>query len=184
MNWFETLKHRQSLRKFGNKARKSAYERSFIDLERAKTVAIMLNINQFNSRDLIILTDYINKLEEEGKKVYVLEMNFKRKSEPMFTESNHSSLFISLENINWLGHPSSDTLKMINKLNCDILVNLDTSEKLTSRFICGLSNAKTRVGLYGEAYEPYYELMVEIPEDISLKEMLLEIEKYLRMIEK
>lgn len=183
MNWAQSVRHRYSLKLFNKRARKIEFPHDFVDLDRAKTIGFIVNINLLQPKDLIALTDFLTKLEDTGKDVFIVEINFKRKSEPMFNETI-KSIFINPEHVNWLGFPAIGRLQEINKQKSDILLNLDVSEKMTSRFICGLSNAKTRVGMYEEGYEEYYELMLEISPETKLKDMLSHLETYLKMIEK
>jgi hypothetical protein len=183
MNWIESIRHRQSLRVFGNRSRKVKFPHEFVDLDMAKQVAFVVNMSQFEARDLIVLTDFITKLEEHGKKVLIVEVNLKRKSEPMFNQTV-ASIFINAEHINWLGFPSTQKMAEVNQWKPEILINLDTSEILTSRFICGLSNAPTRVGRYEEGFAEYYELMLDVAPETQLKTMLQQFETYLKMLQK
>lgn len=183
MNWIQSLKHRHSLRTFKKRSRKVKFPHQFIALGKAKTVGFIININLYTSEDLILLTHYLTKLEDKGKKIFLVELNFKRKSLPMFTQTNQS-IFINPAHINWMGFPSVQKLKAINTKKCDILLNLDHSENMTSRYICGFSNAKTRVGIHEEEFEKVYELMLQISPETGLKTMLNQFETYLKMIEK
>jgi hypothetical protein len=183
MNWVESIRHKHSLRVFHNRSRKVRFPHEFVDLDHATRVAFLINMGQFEAKDLVVLTDYITKLEEHGKQVMIVELNFKRKSEPIFNDTVES-IFINAQHINWLGFPSTQKMAEVNKWKPDILINLDTSEELTSRFVCGLSNASTRVGRFEEGYEEYYELMLDLAPETHLKTMLAQFETYLKMIEK
>jgi hypothetical protein len=183
MNWLEKIKQKYSLRVYGKRSRKVAFRHDFVDFDHATKIGFILNMNQFNSKDLIVLTDYITKLEDHGKSVVVIELNFQRRTEPMFNETIRS-IFLNRENINWLEFPSLVKMKEINEAGIEIVLNLDTSERMTSRYICGLINAKTRVGMAREGEEEFYELMVELPEDVKLKPMIQQFETYLKMLEK
>lgn len=183
MNWLQNLKQKYSLRTYAKRAQKVRFPHSFVDLERASRIGFILNMNQFNSKDLIVLTDYITKLEDHGKSVVLIELNFQRRTEPMFNETI-KSIFLNREHINWLEFPSVKKMQEVNASQCEILINLDTSERMTSRYVCGFSSAPTRVGIAREGEEQFYELMVELPEDVKLKPMITQFETYLKMLEK
>ncbi|MCB9232248.1 MAG: hypothetical protein H6581_11325 [Bacteroidia bacterium] len=183
MNWIQEYKQKFSLKTFRRKSKKVSFPHDFVDLDRAASVGFIINIGLCTPKDLIVLTDYITKLEEHGKKVFMVEINFLRKSEPMFNETN-KSIFINPSHISWLGFPSREVLKEINANQADILLNLDTSEGLTSHYISGMANARTRAGLYEEELMDFYELMLELPRDTKLKTLLSSFEEYLKMIEK
>jgi hypothetical protein len=183
MNWIQSLKHGYSLKVFEQRARKISFPRAFVDFNKAKSFGFIVNISLFNAEDLVYFTKYITRLEQTGKEVMVVELNFKRKSLPMFKDSA-SSIFINPEQYNWLGLPSLQRVKEMNKANLDLLVDLDTSETMTSRFICGLSNARTRVGLHEDGHEHFYELLLQLPRTTPMSEMLNTFETFTKMIEK
>ena len=183
MNKFQELIKRYSLRIFYKKAKKVHFKHNFVSFEKAKTFAFIININKLSSRELINITEYITRLEDQGKTIYMIELNFKKKTEPMFRD-NVKSIFVNPVNLNWLGFPSRQILEKINSLKIDILLNLDTSEKMTAGFICGLSNAQTRGGIFDENLINFYELMLELPPETRSKELLRQFETYTRMIEK
>ena len=183
MKWLKDYKQKFSLRVFRKRAKNVKFPHKGVDLERAKKIGIIVNMNMMTSKDLIILTDFITRLEDTGKQLILIELNFKRKTEPMFNETNQT-IFINPTQISWLGFPSREALQEINKNKIDILLNLDISDLMTSRFICGLSNASTRAGFFEEGYEEFYEFMLDIPKETKLKELLTSFETYLKMIEK
>lgn len=183
MNWLQSLRHRYSIRVFQQRARKVNFPHAFVDIERGNAIGFIVNIEQLSADDLVYFTKYITQLEDRGKKVVVVEISYRRKSEPMFRESNHS-IFINTEQMNWLQFPSIKRLQELNATNLDILLNLDTSEKMTSRFVCGLSSARTRVGLHEAGYESFYELMLQLPLETRLHKILDTFEYYSKMLEK
>jgi hypothetical protein len=101
----------------------------------------------------------------------------------MFIETI-KSIFLNPSQISWLGIPSLSKMKEINLTRCDIMVNLDPGENLTSKFICGLSNAKMRAGISRPGLEMFYEFLLEIPEDTRLKSLLSQFEHYFKEFEK
>ncbi len=183
MNWLQSLRHRYSVRTFQQRAKRVSFPHQFVDLEKAASVGFIVNIDQFSADDLVYFTKYITHLENKGKSVAVVEITYNRKSLPMFKDSVQS-VFINPAQLNWLFIPSVKRLQELNGLGLDILVNLDTSEKMASRYVCGLSSAKTRVGLYEEDSEAFYELMLQLPPETRLSKILETFEFYSKMLEK
>ena len=183
MNWLQSIRHRYSVKVFSQRAKKVSFPRAFVDLEHANAIGFIVNIEQFSADDLVYFTKYITHLEDRGRKVVVVEISYGRKSEPMFRDSTHS-VFINREQMNYLRFPSIKRLQELNATHLDILVNLDTSDRMTSRFVCGLSNAKTRVGLFEYGHESYYELMLQLPLESKLHKILETFEFYSKMLEK
>ena len=183
MNWLQSIRHRHSLNLFRSRAKKVSFPHKSVGFEAAKTLGFIINIGLISPEELVYFTKYITQLEDAGKKVVVVELNFDRKATPMFTKSI-ASIFVGASDINWLSFPSVDMLKEINRAKCDILFNLDNSERMTSRFICGLSNAKMRVGIYEEEYEEFYELMLQKEPEAKLASILASYETYTKMLNK
>lgn len=183
MNWLQTLKYKLSLMRFRKQAHKVKFAHAFVDLEDARSVGFVINIDQFSADDLVFFTKYFTHLEDRGKAIAIAEITYSRKSMPMFRDSVRS-VFLNPAQMNWLQFPSVKRLQELNGMNLDILVNLDTTERLTARFICGLSNAKTRVGLHEEGFEDYYELMLQLPPETKLHKILDTFEHYSKMLQK
>jgi hypothetical protein len=183
MNWVQSIRHRVSLGKFEKLASKVRFQHRFVDFEVAKTIGFIINIAEFNAENLVYFTQYITKLEDRGKSVVVIELNLDRKAEPMFRDSVRS-VFINAAQVNWLQLPSVPSMKAINGFRLDILVNLDVSELMTARYVCGLSNALTRVGLHAPGDEDFYELMLQLPPETKIQKVLEHFEFYAKMIEK
>ena len=183
INWIREKKRSFSLNRFHKKAEKVKFKHEFVDLKSAVRIGFILNTTNSSAQDLILLTDYISKLEtQQRKEVFVIELNFRRKSQPVFRET-HRSLFVNPKYINWLGFPSMEILKEINSKPTDILIDLDRGSSLTSKFISGLSNARMRAGHHEEELEPFYDLMIS-GQSGSLKDFLAQLEVYMNMLKK
>ena len=183
MNRLQSIKHDHSLKVFRKRARKVAFPHAFVDFSRAETLGYILNVGQINAEDLVFFVKHLQQLEGLGKKVVVVELNLQRDASPMFTTSIES-IFVSSGQVNWLDFPSVSVLKAINAARIDILFNLDTSNRMTSRFISGLSNARMRVGRHESETEGFYELMVQFPAGSTLQEILDASETFTNKLEK
>ncbi len=183
MNWIQSIKRAQSIKVFQSRVKSVKFPHCFVDFDRAGSLGFIINTSLISGEELVTFTKYITRLEEQGKKVLLIEINLRRKSEPIFSGSSRS-IFIHPGLINWLDFPSVSLLQDINKFNADILFNLDTSKRMTSRFICGFSNAAMRVGIDEEKYKGYYELMLQIESGAKLKNILNSFEQYSKMLKK
>ncbi|MBX7240603.1 MAG: hypothetical protein K1X92_02555 [Bacteroidia bacterium] len=154
----------------------------FISLSNAKSIGLLINVNQCNTEDLKDVHHYIDAFKAKGVTVVLFELNFIKKSIPGFKTSAHS-VFINPEKINWLDFPNATAQSQIAQHKVDILINFDTSDKMTSHYICALANAKTRTGIHREGLESFYELMVSFKEN-RFKKMVPHFEHYLKMLEK
>lgn len=174
--WFINRKIK-SLTLVGKKIR-----HDFISLNNAKSIGLVINANQCNPEDLKDIHHYIDSFKTKGVTVTIFEINFTKKSTASFKTSAHS-VFINPETMNWLGFPTSSVQNQIAQYKVDILINLDVSDNITSHFVCGLANAKTRTGIYREGMEVFYELMVSFKEN-RFRKMIPNFEHYLKMLQK
>ena len=182
MSWIGDIMKKLALRSFLKKARKFKYPHAGTSLKKAKRIGAIINVTESNPKDLIALTEFITSLEKNGKNTVMIELNFQRKADPMFSEKTNA-VFIGRKNVNWLGLPSRELVKEINGKNLDVLLDFDMTETQTARFISGFSNARTRVGLYETELERFYELMIEKPKSVQIKPIIEAYEHYLNLLE-
>lgn len=179
----ETIKNyfrNRKLRELVTQGKKNIHD--FVSLNKAKSVALLINVNQCNTEDLKDVHRYIDDFKAKGINVVLFELNYNKKSTPAFGTSAHS-VFINPDKINWYDCPTGQAQSQIAQHKVDILINFDTSEHLTSHFVCGLANAKTRTGVYHEGMESFYEVMVNFKEN-RFKKMTPNFEHFLRMLDK
>lgn len=158
------------------------FTHDFIDVEKAKSIGLLINVNQCSPEDIKDIHAYMDATRAKGMKVIVFELNYLKKSTPAFSTSAHS-VFINPEKTNWLDCPTSSVQGLIAQYDMDILLNFDTSESMTSHYVSAISHARTRTAVYKEGFENFYEMMVAFKEN-RFKKMLHNFEHFLKMIEK
>jgi hypothetical protein len=183
MSWFERQKANLARYFYHRRSRKSRPKHDFVSLGKAQKIGILIHVNVFNLRLTKQIAEYVTHLEKNGKQVYIIELNTKKNADPVFSDIK-LSIFLNIKYFNWLGIPDHFGLAKINKHHLDILIDLDTSDSLFSRFVTGLSNARMRVGIHREGTEPYYDMMIAVKPDTPSDTMLSQIENYLNMIHK
>lgn len=180
------LKEKFSKRKLKSLDKQPAVKREFIDIDKAKEIGMIINMNICSVEDIKLLRKYINQLKKDSKKVFLIELNFMKKSSPEFT-SSVDSVFINPSKINWFDFPSSAVQGKIKQRSLDILMNFDASDRLTSKYVCSFANAKTRTGTLTAGFENCYELMVDIPPNLNgntIPTMIKQYDYFLKMLEK
>lgn len=158
-------------------------KRDFVSLSKAKTIALIININQCNPEDIKDIHKYIDDMRAKGVTVVVIEINYVKKSVAAFGKSAHS-VFVSPEKTNWYDCPQAAIQQQITQHKVDILLNFDTSEHMTAHFICAMSHAKNRMGAYHEQTQSFYEIMLADLKETRFKKVLPLYEHFLKMLEK
>lgn len=183
MNWFERIKQKLSYLKVQQLERNSRPHRDFVDIERAHKVGLILNAGSCTADEMRTFRQYMEDLKRQRKQVYVVEINFNKKSESQFSHSAES-VFLNPARLNWLDFPRQDAEIQIRNLDLDVLIDLDPSDRMTSRYVCSLSKARTRAGRHREGLESCYELMIDGKNPLGIPRMIETYTHFLSMIEK
>lgn len=182
MSFWQNIKSNLSLKRIVGLEKTKPYKHDFVDIERARTVGIIVNMNQCSREDQDALMKYIRTLLKEAKAVTVIEINFDKKAVPQFN-TEVPSIFINPAKINWLDYPEQAIESQIRRHEFDILLNFDASERMTSKYVCGMAKVKTRAGMYVDGLESCYELMLT-PDSKRVREMIPQFDHFLQMLEK
>lgn len=186
MNLVNQLKDNFTKRKMRQLDNRKRQAREFVDLEKAKNIGMIINVNECDTEDIKQLNKYTAKLKRDQKRVFIIEINYLKKSEPALTQSG-DGVFINPSKLNWVDFPVPTIEEKIKDFPLDILMNFDSSEKMTAKYVLNFANAKTRTGPHVEGFEYCYELMVHLPETTSgnrLQGMINQFDYFLKMIEK
>lgn len=183
MSWFERQKEKLARYFYKRRSEKIRPRHDFVSLRQAKKVGILIHVNFFNLRYTKQIADFVTRLEQEGKQVYIIELNTKNNADSVFSDIK-LSVFLNRKYFNWLKIPNHFATAKVNKHHLDILIDLDSSEESYSRFLTGLSNARMRVGFHREGAERYYDLMIAMNPAAPVGSLLEQIENYLNMLQK
>lgn len=181
MEWLSDLKDKFSKRRIKNLERAKEYARDFVDMDTARKIGVIINVTDTNLADLKLIEAYVQTLRKRGKNLMVIELNFDKKSEAYYTDTEE--MFVNPAKLNWLDYPNPNIESRIMKEEMDILMDFDNSNRMTSRYLCGLSRAKTRTGIHRAGYESCYELMINRAEAADMKALIKEFDFFLNMID-
>lgn len=182
MEWLNDIKEKYSKRRIRNLDRSEEYSRDFVDIESAKRIGIIVNMNSISPDDLSLLKNYIDALKKRKKKLLLIEINFHKKSESEFS-SEKDAVFINPAKLNWLDYPTPKIEDKIRKTELDILMDFDFSSRMTSKYVCSMARAKTRTGVHREGFESCYELMIDHGAEQNMKAIIKEFDYFLNMID-
>ncbi|MEZ4688264.1 MAG: hypothetical protein R3B47_20050 [Bacteroidia bacterium] len=187
MSFVSRFKSLLTRRAFKNASSKSAgkIHHDFVDLEEARRVGFIVNTQNTSQSDSSKLSQYISRLKQAGKETFLIEINFQKKSTPAFKNIS-DGIFINPEKLNWLDLPNHQVETQMLQKELDILMNFDSSPRVTASYLCTLANARTRTGLHVEGQEDCYELMLSLPEANGTKapSVLDQFDHYLKELVK
>ena len=183
MMWIDRFRQKLASKRLKQFEENGNYDRDFIQLDNAKKIGIIINVTDFLPEDFKQFLAYAKNLQKQNKSLFLIELNFGKKSAPHF-QYTFDSIFINPSKLNWLGYPNSDILHKIQKRELDILINFDQSLNTTSKFLCSIANAKTRTGIRQEGYESCYELMIDQEGTNQMQHLIQTFDGVLSMIKK
>lgn len=183
MMWIERFRKKLARRRLRQFEKSGKYPRDFVELGNAKKIGIIINVTDFLADDFKQFLEYTNNLQKQNKDLFLIEVNFSRKSAPHFRYT-FDSIFINPSKLNWLEYPNTEMVQQIQKRELDILINFDQSLHPTSKYLCSVANAKTRTGIHQEGFESCYELMIEQEGTNQMQHLIQTFDGVLNMIKK
>lgn len=137
-----------------NQLKKNKTVRKSTAYKKAETVGILFSVEDKKKHDEV--KEFIQKLQQDGKKVQVLEFLPEKKENPEFMFD-----FFTVKDISFWGQIESDKTLRFSDTAFDYLFCLDTKLNPMISYILARSKSKCRVGKYTESSQPLFELMID-----------------------
>jgi hypothetical protein len=153
--------------------RKSTIKRASTAYKHAESVGIIFSVEDRTKHDNI--KDFIKRLEQDGKKVQVLEFLPKKKENYEFLFD-----FFTLEDLSFWGNITSERAVKFSNTAFDYLFYIDSQSNPLVLNLLARSKAHCRVGKFNEADSPYFEMMIE--DNGSTKTLIDNVYKYTRQL--
>lgn len=154
-------------------------QKAAVNFEEAETIALIFDAT--NKEEFEIVKKYIKKLKENKRKVRAIGF-YDGKEEPTLMSSKLEYDFFSRKQLKWYLKPNDPIVENFILEPFDLLINLCMNYKTPLLYVTALSRAKFKVGKEHSKYAPYYDLMLNIDENLGLQEFITLAEKYLNMI--
>lgn len=137
-----------------NQLKKNKSLRKSTDYKKAETIGILFSVEDKKKHDEV--KEFIQKLQQDGKKVQVLEFLPEKKENPEFMFD-----FFTLKDVSFWGKIESAKTLKFSDTSFDYLFCLDTKLNPMISYILARSKSKCRVGKYDENVESLFELMID-----------------------
>jgi hypothetical protein len=137
-----------------NQLKKNKAVRKSTDYKKAETVGILFSVEDKKKHDEV--KEFIQKLQQDGKKVQVLEFLPEKKENPEFMFD-----FFTIKDISFWGKIESAKTLKFSDTSFDYLFCIDTKLNPMISYILARSKSKCRVGKYDENVKPLFELMID-----------------------
>jgi hypothetical protein len=153
--------------------RKSSIKRASTSYKHAENIGIIFSVEDRQKHDYI--KDLIKKLEQDGKRVQVLEFLPKKKENYEFLFD-----FFTVEELSFWGNITSEKAVRFSNTAFDYLFYIDSQSNPLVLNLLARSKAHCRIGKFSEADSPYFELMIE--DNGNTKSLIDNVYKYTRQL--
>jgi len=147
--------------------------RSSIPYQQALTVGILFSVEDKQKHEAI--KDFIKLLEQDGKKVSVLEFLPKQKDNYEFKFD-----FFTIKDLSFWGKVNSPDADKFMEIPFDYLYCLDNASNPLIMHLLAKSKAKCRIGKFSREDQPFFELMIE--QNGSVKNLIESMYKYSKQL--
>lgn len=154
-------------------------KKAAVNFEEAETIALIFDAT--NKEEFELVKKYIKKLKDNKRKVRAIGF-YDGKEEPALMSSKLEYDFFSRKQLKWYLKPNDPIVENFILEPFDLLINLCMNYKTPLLYVTALSRAKFKVGKQHPKYAPYYDLMLDVEDNVTLQNFISIAEKYLTMI--
>lgn len=140
--------------RIANQLKKNKAVRGSTAYQKAETIGILFSVEDKKKHDEV--KDFIHKLQQDGKKVQVLEFLPEKKENYEFMFD-----FFTLKDISFWGKIESAKTLKFSETAFDYLFCLDTRLNPMISYVLARSKSKCRVGKFSENDQALFEFMID-----------------------
>ncbi len=154
-------------------------QKSLLGYSQIESIGIIYDASlEENYKQISIL---VKELIQDQKKVKTLGY-FTQKKMPNHCFSQLTFEFCDKKCFLWNQKPGKQNVKDFINSNYDVLIDLTPSSFYHVKYLMALSKPQMRSGIYADKYVDLYDLMLQVDENNSLKQIIEHVFYYLKMI--
>jgi hypothetical protein len=178
---FKTFRENIGYYILNKKAQKVHREAQFINLDNAKRIGIIANLDSIEKYKTVF--SFIDWLHEQKKLVYIVSFIDNEGYKSFFPRTS-THLFFSKKNITWFGKPKNLDYKNFIDQPFDILIDTSLKQILPFHYLVALSKARFKIGRHS-AMHKYYDFTIDLKdENEDIHFFIEQIKHYLQLINK
>ncbi len=177
---FKDIRTKISLFILKRKASKIEREKEFNNFETAKTIGVLFNAT--DEKEYIESKSFIKNLEKSNANISALGF-VETPDEITHLPYEKNINYFALNNVNWLYIAKDQSVLDFEEQHFDLFFNLSGLNNIELLQISLLSKAKMKIGRSGKN-QKFFDFIIEIPENESLKVFIQQIKHYLSLIRK
>lgn len=181
MGLLDGLRHKLGLKMVENELKSNKRKSKVFNYAQAKSIGIIYPIRDKDFQ--FFVTKYVDFLRKEiGFKTIQTIGYYDAKDEPSFLYLGTRFQFFNKKDLSFTLKPKSQEVQDFIHTPFDILIDLSENNSIPLNYIQAKSVASFKVGRYKEGAEKFYDFMVNLPENASVKEYIDQINYYLNYI--
>ena len=149
------------------------------NLAQSKTIGILFEIR--TEEDLNTVRFFVSQIKERNRKISVLGYVFKKELLQTLKSGNEFD-FISQPDFNWYFKPKGYVIKNFMSDGFDLLIDLSMKKNPALLYIAAFSDAKMKVARFDDKQKEYFDLMIDIKKDTTLKYLINQVKHYITKI--
>jgi len=168
--------------RFLKEIRKINRKPEVVSFDEASKIGLLYDAT--NERDSDSVKNYVKSVRAAHKKDILAMGYVDKKTLPQSQFAQFRIDFFTRKDLNFKMIPSNPVVTNFINEQFDILINLNSGKCFPLQYIAAMSKAKFRVGRYTTSGSSYYDMMIKLTGEPAIKNVLEEIEHFLRVIKK
>lgn len=149
------------------------------NLAQSRNIGILFELR--SKEDLDTVRFFVSQIKERYRKITAL--GYVTTKELMQTlKSDNEFDFISKTDFNWYYKPEKYVIKNFMNDGMDLLIDLSLRKNPALLYIAAFTDAKMKVARFDEKQKEYFDLMIEIGKEATLKYLINQVKHYITKI--
>lgn len=149
------------------------------NLAQSRNIGILFEVN--SGEDVNTVRFFVSQLKDRSRKITAL--GYVSNKEMLQTlKSDNEFDFISKIDFNWYYKPEKYIIKNFMSDGFDMLIDLSMKPNVALLRIAAFTDAKMKVARFDDKQKEFYDLMIDIGKDNTLKYLINQIKHYITKI--
>ena len=149
------------------------------NLAESKNIGILFEV--ISKEDLDTVRSFVSQLKERNRKITALGYVTTKELQQTLKSDNEFD-FVSKTDFNWYFKPQKYVIKNFMSDGMDLLIDLSLRKNSGLLYVAAFTDAKMKVARFDEKQKEYYDLMIDIGKDNTLKYLINQIKHYITKI--
>lgn len=149
------------------------------NLAQSRNIGILFEAH--SKEDIDVVRFFVSQLKDRSRKISVLGY-VSNKQLLLALKSDNEFDFISKADFSWYFKPQNYVIKNFMSDGFDILIDLSLKKNPALLYVAAFTDAKMKVARFDDKLKEYYDLMLDMGNDNSLKFLINQIKHYITKI--